>query len=399
MDVVRIDYEAIDTIINALEARYEVHVETYRQLQAQIDVLENGAWVGTVAQAFFLETNDITQPALRRVCEALEQFATYLNTIKACFLEGEEAGRDAVEGGVGAGGSTGAGAGNTGGGGGNNTVTTGGQYTVQSGDTLWGIAQRYGVTVDELVTANQIQNRNLIHPGQVITIPNQGTTQPPTPPVITPPTGVNTPPPTQSPFPFAPEGQVGPNGKKRWGALHDRDLNDGDIPWNTPNNRSVANYQRALDYLNVDDGGNARYARNNYGTHCDTFVVDATRILNRPIPNAVVLTDGSHKYLSVQQMNQWLDGRMPGLSGDRQGPAIGWRIADANTALQYAQNGKPAIAISSGHVAMINPEGGKTVNGVSYPGVSQAGATNTYKGNVYDQFGSELGSVRYFVAE
>ena len=41
-------------------------------------------------------------------------------------------------------------------------------YIVQSGNTLSGIARRYGVTVNYLVTKNNIQNPNLIFPGQRI---------------------------------------------------------------------------------------------------------------------------------------------------------------------------------------------------------------------------------------
>lgn len=44
------------------------------------------------------------------------------------------------------------------------------QYTVKRGDTLWGIAQKYGVTVEYLVNKNEIKNRNLIYPGQLIKI-------------------------------------------------------------------------------------------------------------------------------------------------------------------------------------------------------------------------------------
>lgn len=41
-------------------------------------------------------------------------------------------------------------------------------YTVQSGDTLSGIARKYGVTVRFLANLNGIQNPNLIYPGQMI---------------------------------------------------------------------------------------------------------------------------------------------------------------------------------------------------------------------------------------
>jgi LysM repeat protein len=45
------------------------------------------------------------------------------------------------------------------------------RYTVQAGDTLYKIAAKYGVTVSAIVTANNITNPNLIHPGQVLVIP------------------------------------------------------------------------------------------------------------------------------------------------------------------------------------------------------------------------------------
>lgn len=46
--------------------------------------------------------------------------------------------------------------------------TTQNSYVVKRGDTLWGIAMRYGTTVNRLVSINGIRNRNLIYPGQII---------------------------------------------------------------------------------------------------------------------------------------------------------------------------------------------------------------------------------------
>ena len=44
------------------------------------------------------------------------------------------------------------------------------RYTVVAGDTLTAIAQKYGVSVDYLKNKNNIQNVDLIYPGQVIKI-------------------------------------------------------------------------------------------------------------------------------------------------------------------------------------------------------------------------------------
>jgi LysM repeat protein len=59
------------------------------------------------------------------------------------------------------------------------TTTTGGaatsgqtkSYTVQSGDTLLKIARKFGLTVQQLQTANKIANPDRIYPGQVLVIP------------------------------------------------------------------------------------------------------------------------------------------------------------------------------------------------------------------------------------
>ncbi len=50
-----------------------------------------------------------------------------------------------------------------------------GLYRVRRGDTLDGIAQRFGIGARDLAAANGIRNRNRIHVGQVLTLPGGGT--------------------------------------------------------------------------------------------------------------------------------------------------------------------------------------------------------------------------------
>ncbi len=47
-------------------------------------------------------------------------------------------------------------------------------YTVQAGDTLGLIADQFGVTVDDLVAANQLPDANILEIGQVLIIPKAG---------------------------------------------------------------------------------------------------------------------------------------------------------------------------------------------------------------------------------
>lgn len=47
-------------------------------------------------------------------------------------------------------------------------------YTVQAGDTLFSIAQRFGVSLDDVIEANNISNPDVIFEGDTLTIPPAG---------------------------------------------------------------------------------------------------------------------------------------------------------------------------------------------------------------------------------
>ncbi|MBS3947644.1 MAG: LysM peptidoglycan-binding domain-containing protein [Dethiobacter sp.] len=44
-------------------------------------------------------------------------------------------------------------------------------YIVRSGDTIWKIANMFGVSMDAIIAANNLTNPNLIFPGQQLIIP------------------------------------------------------------------------------------------------------------------------------------------------------------------------------------------------------------------------------------
>ncbi|MBE0688817.1 MAG: LysM peptidoglycan-binding domain-containing protein, partial [Anaerolineae bacterium] len=53
-----------------------------------------------------------------------------------------------------------------------NTETT--TYVVQSGDTLFTISQRYGITIQDIINANNLTNPNRLDIGQSLIIPQPG---------------------------------------------------------------------------------------------------------------------------------------------------------------------------------------------------------------------------------
>ncbi len=47
-------------------------------------------------------------------------------------------------------------------------------YKVKNEDTLYNIAKRFGVSLDDLIAANpEIKDPNIIYPGQIINIPKK----------------------------------------------------------------------------------------------------------------------------------------------------------------------------------------------------------------------------------
>ncbi len=79
------------------------------------------------------------------------------------------------------------------------TQTTGGKYTVQSGDSLTSVAARFGITRQTLAAANGISASSYLYVGQVLTIPGAAQTQPDPP--KTQPTNTPQPPPTATSIP------------------------------------------------------------------------------------------------------------------------------------------------------------------------------------------------------
>jgi LysM repeat protein len=261
----------------------------------------------------------------------------------------------------------------------------GGTYTVRSGDTLSGIAARHNTTWQELARTNNIQNPNLIRPGQQLTLPggspatnNQPAANNTAPATTTTPTTTTQPPAIQ---PGRYDGRTpaaGTTSQRAWVPV--------DAPLqNAPGNRDPNTYAQVLNQFAVGD--NPRYARRDGNTYCNIYAWDATRAMGAEIPHwvdrngrpAAVGASGAHE-LDANGLNSWLNNH---------GGSNGWRKVSASEAQDAANLGQPSVASwrnpgGIGHVAMVRP-GEVTSRG---PAIAQAGGSNFNSGHVADGFGS-----------
>jgi LysM repeat protein len=100
-------------------------------------------------------------------------------------------------------------------------------YVVQSGETLGAIAQRYNVSVEALMAANNLSDPNLLHVGQTLVIPSSGyapTPVPPGTPGALPTNAAEPPRPTATRDPNAPLSQLSIREVKSPGTLADEAL-------------------------------------------------------------------------------------------------------------------------------------------------------------------------------
>lgn len=93
-------------------------------------------------------------------------------------------------------------------------------HTLRRGETVWDLARRYGVGMDEILTANKIADPTRMHPGQELTIPSvAGTTasaaQPQRETVVASRSATRT-----VRFVWPTEGYISSNYGPRWGRFH-----------------------------------------------------------------------------------------------------------------------------------------------------------------------------------
>ena len=119
-----------------------------------------------------------------------------------------------------------------------------------------------------------------------------------------------------------------------------------------------------MDALDVEN--NPRYDNTKGPTYCNIYVWDVTYAMGCEIPHWV-----NGRELNANEANEWLA---------KEGASHGWHEIDEATALQMANEGKPTVACSDGHIAMVSP---------SEPGDKEEYGSNLYlsqAGGIYKHY-------------
>lgn len=249
-------------------------------------------------------------------------------------------------------------------------------HEVKPGDTLSKIAAKYGVTLADLLTANQqISNPDLIMVGQLIKVPDI----------------INIPPPLPAPgHPVVYDGIHPAPGtiSTNRAALILPPLS------NSPGNRNPDVYSQVINQFAV--GHNPRYLPTHGFTYCNIFLWDVTRAMGAEIPHwinssgqiAAPFSSGAHE-VNINGGVDWMRNFGVVLHG--------WQSATAAQAQNAANQGELAVIMwknptgGHGHTAVVRP-GQITSKG---PATAQAGAVNFNAGHMKDGFGNISG--RYYI--
>src|SRR5438128_2575136 len=229
-------------------------------------------------------------------------------------------------------------------------------YEVKPGDSLSGIANKFGLTLQDLLHANQqIQNPNLIKVGQKINIPSTA----PAPPV--------------TPAPGHTETYDGVHPAPGTVTTNRANYNHPPLT-NSPGQRDPAIYSQLINQFAV--GHNPRYLPGDGNTCCNIFAWDVSRAMNAEIAHWVDSSGNIAAPFAPHANEININGGVNWMR-DHGVNQFGWRSCDAQQAQDGANNGKIAVVMwkntgsGHGHIAVVRPG---SMNGG--PEIPQAGRHN-----------------------
>jgi len=190
---------------------------------------------------------------------------------------------------------------------------------------------------------------------------------------------------------FADRSTISEQGRRIWRQQEWLPLAPEDLPIFSGQHDPLV-YLEIINFFNVDDPANRRYSPAGDVTFCNIFIWDVTRAMNVEIPRWI---DGEKTRSST--LGLWL-------ADPAFGERLGWREVNSFDAKDWADKGYPVVASMTqggfrGHLAMVIPGEGETVDGVFYPNSAQAGTVNFVGRSTWEGF-NHLGlTPKYYVNE
>lgn len=88
-DRVRADYDELSNIAARFASQSEAVTEIEHRLLDQISALQGGGWLGQGANAFYEELEGLVLPAVRKLCESLEETGTIIGEVARTLQDAE----------------------------------------------------------------------------------------------------------------------------------------------------------------------------------------------------------------------------------------------------------------------------------------------------------------------
>lgn len=250
-------------------------------------------------------------------------------------------------------------------------------YKVHSGDTLSKIASEHNVTVDQLIQWNNIENKNLIHVGQLLTIGGIKKVvtdkKEPQKKVV------------QSKLEASETGFIPTNAARE---VYPELVNHA-------GNRSVDVYNQVIDQFNVETHG--RYRKRDGNTYCNIFAWDVTRAMGAEIPhwltydNEMYHMDNNISYKANTAFARELNANSVYRYMENHCADIGYQEVTPLEGQSLANEGKPVVVVwenkgGIGHVAVVRPDMTGQVDQASEIRIAQAGGKNFSNGTLEKGF-------------
>jgi len=163
----------------------------------------------------------------------------------------------------------------------------------------------------------------------------------------------------------------------------------------TPDNRDPNLYADVINQFAV--GNNPRYAPDGRWTYCNTFAGDVARAMGHPFPTKAEWGINPRDRATIGMPDLWryfTDPHAPIRAADQ-----GWREIQVNNLQElkrYVNQGKMAVALTPGHIAVIRPN--QDITDLASIRIAQAGAINANNIALVQGFGRQrLGKIRIFV--